>query len=161
MGCRQRYNYRRQPTRPSIFSTLECMSGEVMHHRPTLRLTSGRSGVKLRSRSSIDVSWWFSLFGKSTVKLSAMPCICWRNDVLFSVLKTENMTLKSAKDDIVRTLSCVPGLFGKLCYLAMLRNEGGDYEHWGLNKTHGAELASASMHTAHKIIFTEVLRSPI
>ena len=95
------------------------------------------------------------------MKLSAMPCICWRNDVLFSVLKTENMTLKSAKDDIVRTLSCVPGLFGKLCYLAMLRNEGGDYDHWGLNKTHGAELASASMHTAHKIIFTEVLRSPV
>jgi hypothetical protein len=71
------------------------------------------------------------------------------------------MTLKSAKDDIVKTLSCVPGLFGKICYLAMLRNEDGEYDHWGFNKTHGAELASASLHTAHKIIFGEVLRSPV
>ena len=71
------------------------------------------------------------------------------------------MTLISAKDDILRTLSCVPGLFGKIWYLAALRNDDGRYEHWGFNRAHGAELASGSMHTAHKIIFTEVLRSPL
>ena len=71
------------------------------------------------------------------------------------------MTLKSAQDDIVKTLSFVPGLFGKICYLARLRNEDGEYDHWGFNKTHGAELATASMRTAHRIIFTEVLRSPL
>lgn len=80
---------------------------------------------------------------------------------MFGVLKAENMTLKSAQDDIVKTLSFVPGLFGKICYLAALRNDSGEYDHWGFNKTHGAELATASMHTAHRIIFTEVLRLPV
>ena len=71
------------------------------------------------------------------------------------------MTLKSAKDDVLRTLGYVPGLFGKMGYLAMLRNEDGEYDHWGFARTHGSELASESMHTAHRIIFTEVLRSRI
>ena len=71
------------------------------------------------------------------------------------------MTLISAKNDVMRTLNFVPGLFGKICYLAALRNDSGEYEHWGFSRTHGAELASGSMHTAHRVIFTEVLRSPL
>ena len=71
------------------------------------------------------------------------------------------MALTSAKNDILRTLSCLPGLFGKICYLAALRNVEGEYEHWGFSRTHGPELASESMHMAHRIIFTEVLRSSL
>lgn len=61
----------------------------------------------------------------------------------------------------MRTLGYVPGLFGKICYLAKLRNEDGEYDHWGFKRSHGAELASESMHTAHRIIFAEVLRSRV
>jgi hypothetical protein len=71
------------------------------------------------------------------------------------------MTLTSAKNDFMRTLNSVPGLLGKIFYLATLRNEVGEYEHWGFEKIHGRELAAESISTAHKIIFTDVLRSPI
>jgi hypothetical protein len=84
-----------------------------------------------------------------------------RNSPLFNVLKLENMTLTSAKNDFVRTLNAVPGVIGKLCYIAGLQNEEGAYEHWGLVKTHGPEQAADSIMTAHKIIFREALRSPL
>jgi hypothetical protein len=71
------------------------------------------------------------------------------------------MTLTSAKNDFVRTLNAVPGLIGKLCYVARLHNADGTYEHWGMTKTHGAEQAADSMMIAHKIIFREALRSPL
>jgi hypothetical protein len=71
------------------------------------------------------------------------------------------MTLTSAKNDFVRTLNAVPGLLGKLCYVASLRNEEGSYQHWGLVRTHGPEQAEDSMTTAHQIIFREALRSPL
>jgi hypothetical protein len=78
---------------------------------------------------------------------------------LFGVLKAEPMNLTSANDDFLRTLKSVPGLVGKICYMARLRNDSGDYEHWGLKKIHGYEQALESMATAHKIIFAEILRS--
>jgi hypothetical protein len=71
------------------------------------------------------------------------------------------MKLNSAKNDFVRTLNAVPGLVAKLCYIARLRNEDGEYAHWGLTRTHGAEEAAESIMTAHKIIFREALRSPL
>jgi hypothetical protein len=71
------------------------------------------------------------------------------------------MPLLSASDDFMKTLTRLPGLFGKICYLSALRNEAGEYEHWGLVRTHGSEAAVESMRTAHKIIFSEVLRSSL
>ena len=49
------------------------------------------------------------------------------------------MLLRSALEDFENsTLSAVPGLLGKLRYLARLHNGGGAYSHWGLGKVYGS-----------------------
>jgi hypothetical protein len=72
------------------------------------------------------------------------------------------MTFLSAYEDfVIRTLAGLGGAFEKLAYLRGLRNDAGDYRHWGLSRTFGHEQASAALAQAHTEIWLQVLRTPI
>ena len=71
------------------------------------------------------------------------------------------MSLITATTDFLRTLTAVPGNWGKLRYLAGLRKRDGEYHHWGLERTHGATAALGAIDEAHQSVMTEVLRSPL
>jgi hypothetical protein len=71
------------------------------------------------------------------------------------------MTLLSASEDLwYRTLGAFAGALEKLAYLASLRDEAGQYRHWGMSRTYG-EQAAAALAEAHTQVWIEVLRTPI
>ncbi len=72
------------------------------------------------------------------------------------------MPLFSASEDFARrTLSAISGLLPRLAYMTCLRDEQGDYRHWGLERTHGAAAAAEAMRRAHLEVVAEVLRTPL
>ena len=72
------------------------------------------------------------------------------------------MTLLSVGDDFVHTtLRAVPGLLGKLRYVAELRGEDGRYAHWGLARVYGEPAAQRALAEAHLALFLQVLRAPL
>ena len=68
--------------------------------------------------------------------------------------------LSALQDFVGRTLGSLSGPLSKLAYIGRLRR-GGDYEHWGLARAHGASAASAAISEAHTQIWLEVLRTPL
>lgn len=72
------------------------------------------------------------------------------------------MALRSALEDFEGTsLGAVPGLLGKLYYMAELHDGRGKYLHWGMRRVHGEEGARRAMRTSHAAILTRVLRTPL
>jgi len=72
------------------------------------------------------------------------------------------MKILSALEDFERfSLSALQGALVKLAYLAGLRNDAGEYAHWGLARAYGQESARQAMAEAHTRIFNEYLCSPI
>ncbi|HUK87043.1 MAG TPA: hypothetical protein VLT85_05215 [Terriglobales bacterium] len=72
------------------------------------------------------------------------------------------MTLLPISDDFVHTtLRAVPGLLGKLHYVAGLRGEDGRYAHWGLARVYGQPAAQRTLAEAHLSLFLKVLRAPL
>lgn len=72
------------------------------------------------------------------------------------------MTLRSALQDVKETtLSAIAGLLGRLKYLASLRQQQGQYKHWGVESVHGAEAAARALKTAHGEVLRNVLRTPL
>ena len=72
------------------------------------------------------------------------------------------MTLRSPLDDFVQnTLAAIPGILGKLDYVAGLREDCGGYLHWGLARVYGEEPAQQAAVEAHRRLFSEILRTPI
>jgi hypothetical protein len=70
--------------------------------------------------------------------------------------------LFSTLDDFSRTtLAGVPGWFGKLDYLAGLRDEAGRYQHWGVTRVYGEEAAQQAIGQAHRDVFLQILRMPL
>ncbi|HTA69081.1 MAG TPA: hypothetical protein VK776_12415 [Bryobacteraceae bacterium] len=67
---------------------------------------------------------------------------------------------RSAASDLWRnTLSQIPSLFGRLVYLASLRNaNSGRYEHHGLTLVFGEEDANRALKKSHTHVFREWLR---
>jgi len=70
------------------------------------------------------------------------------------------MTFKGPFEDLLLSLSAIPGALGKLTYLAGLRSEE-SYQHWGLARVHGSDKAEQAMRSAHEAIFLHVLRTPL
>lgn len=71
------------------------------------------------------------------------------------------MKLLSAYEDFVRgTLSKIPNALDRLRFVAEMRRAG-QYEHWGLSKTHGREAAERGIGEAHADTFEEVLSTPV
>jgi len=72
------------------------------------------------------------------------------------------MTLKSVKEDLkARTLQAISGLLGQLGYLASLRQEDGNYSHWGLSRVHGEPAAQEALAEAHQSVVTKIMRAPL
>ena len=71
------------------------------------------------------------------------------------------MTLLAIKDDFIeRTLAQVPGVLGKLRYVAELRADG-RYVHWGLERIYGEEGMQRTVGEVHRNLFLQVLRTPL
>jgi len=66
---------------------------------------------------------------------------------------------RSAGSDLWRnTLSQIPTVFGRLVYLASLRNpNNGQYEHYGLALVFGEDEAKAALKESHTTVFNEWL----
>jgi hypothetical protein len=72
------------------------------------------------------------------------------------------MTYLSASEDfLTTTVASLPGSWGKLHYLAELRTEDGDYDHWGLTRLHGRAAVQRALREAHRDVFLEILRTPL
>jgi len=70
--------------------------------------------------------------------------------------------LRSALEDFEdSTLTAVPGLLGKLRYVARLHSGGGAYSHWGLEKVHGSAPAEKAMRVSHGALVARILRTPL
>ena len=60
------------------------------------------------------------------------------------------------------TLQSVAGTLGKLDYVSGLRtDEPGEYVHWGLARVHGDREAQQAVAEVHRLVFSEVLSTPI
>ena len=71
------------------------------------------------------------------------------------------MTLISASEDLwQRTLEQLPSEFSRLSFLASLKTREG-YEHWGLGRKYGQEVASDVIAGAHTETFVRVLEMTI
>ena len=76
--------------------------------------------------------------------------------------KRKFVTFTSAFEDFEgRTLSAVPGLLGKLRYVAHLCNSSGANLHWGLGKVHGNEAAEMAIRSSQRMLVTRILRTPL
>lgn len=66
---------------------------------------------------------------------------------------------RSAAADLWRnTLSQIPSVFGRLVYLASLRNaNNGNYEHYGLALVFGEDEANRALRESHTAVFAEWL----
>lgn len=72
------------------------------------------------------------------------------------------MSLTSAFEDFEgRTLSAVPGVLGKLRYVAHLCNSSGGYLHWGLEKVHGRDAAEKAILSSQRTLVARILRTPL
>lgn len=72
------------------------------------------------------------------------------------------MKILSAFEDFERfSLSALQGTLVKLVYLAGLRNDVGEYTHWGMARAYGQETAKKAMAEAHSRIFNESLCAPL
>ncbi|MCU1309534.1 MAG: hypothetical protein JWO20_659 [Candidatus Angelobacter sp.] len=69
--------------------------------------------------------------------------------------------VESLDNFVKRTLAVVPGIWHKLAYLAALRKDSGEYEHWGLSKRYGKEATRSALGAAHSEVFVDVLRKPV
>jgi hypothetical protein len=69
------------------------------------------------------------------------------------------MLAKSASEDLFRhTLSRLPTQYGRLAYLASLRDSNtGVYKHHGLSASFGRDEAATALRESHEAIFTEWL----
>jgi len=72
------------------------------------------------------------------------------------------MTLLSAVEDFsTRTLATIPGVLGKLRYVAGLRLEDGRYEHWGMTRIYGESAVQQMLEDVHRDLVLQVLRMPL
>ena len=80
---------------------------------------------------------------------------------LCSELRTRMTLLSAYEDFVVRTLASLPGALAKLVYFGSLRDDAGDYCHWGMSRTFGQRSTSEALAQAHTEAWLKVLRTPI
>jgi len=72
------------------------------------------------------------------------------------------MTLHSALEDLQETtLRAFAGCLNRLEYLSGLRDNGGNYEHWGLARVYGDLAAKRALARAHRSLLSKLLAMPI
>jgi hypothetical protein len=96
-------------------------------------------------------------YSASGVTLPCVDCdlVCFSESVKYLVLTS------AVEDFEGRTLRSVPGLLGKLRYLALLCDTGGTYSHWGLEKVHGRDAADKAIRSSQRTLITQILRTPL
>lgn len=71
------------------------------------------------------------------------------------------MKLFGALEDFVNeTLAQIPGRLKRLGFVAEM-HQGGRYQHWGLSKTYGDDVAQRAIAEAHSDSFEKVLTTPV
>jgi hypothetical protein len=76
--------------------------------------------------------------------------------------RVECVALRSPLEDFeCTTLGAIPGLLGKLHYLATLHDGRGVYSHWGMARVHGEEAARQAICASHTAVLAQVLRAPL
>lgn len=76
--------------------------------------------------------------------------------------KCNFVVLTSAAEDFEgRTLNAVPGLLGKLRYVALLHDNRGTYSHWGLEKVYGSGSAEKAIRSSHGALIARILKTPL
>jgi hypothetical protein len=71
------------------------------------------------------------------------------------------MALVSPVEDfLIRSLGPVKSAVARLKYLGEIRRNC-VYEHWGMERTYGAERTNAALAEIHSMLWLEVLRTPI
>lgn len=53
------------------------------------------------------------------------------------------------------------GLWARLAYVAHLRDDKGEYMHWGLMRCHGDDSARSAIREVHEGVYAELLRTPV
>lgn len=72
------------------------------------------------------------------------------------------MPLTSALEDFERTtLQAVPGVLGKLRYMAELHDGQGGYVHWGMGRVYGEPTARRAIRSSHSAVITQLLKTPL
>jgi len=72
------------------------------------------------------------------------------------------MRLHSAFEDLHRTtLRVISGCFGRLEYVATLKNGPRNYAHWGLCRVYGDVSAVNALAETHRSLVSQVLSTPI
>ena len=72
------------------------------------------------------------------------------------------MTLLSPYEDFVtRTLGALKGTWARLEFVAGLRGENNQYQHWGMENVHGPKAAQLAIAQAHTYVFQRALETPI
>jgi hypothetical protein len=72
------------------------------------------------------------------------------------------MTLLSAYEDFVeRSLGALKGNWARFNFVAGLRGESLEYEHWGMEQTHGPQAARKAMAEAHEELLERILETPL
>lgn len=64
--------------------------------------------------------------------------------------------LSGAEDFQLRTLGSIPSALERLAYVTELRSRQA-YEHWGMARTYGTDVAQAAIAENHSQVFVEVL----
>jgi len=72
------------------------------------------------------------------------------------------MTFVSALEDLQKTtLKAITGGLRKLEYVAGLRDQEGNYKHWGLARVYGELRSKNALTDAHRVLLSNVLSTPI
>lgn len=59
------------------------------------------------------------------------------------------------------TLGAIPGLLGRLRYIAELHDGHGGYAHWGMGRVHGEHAARRAIRASHSAVVGKLLRTPL
>lgn len=69
--------------------------------------------------------------------------------------------LSPYEDFVTRTLGALKGTWARLEFIAGLRAENNQYQHWGMENVHGARASQAAIAQAHTSVFQRALETPI
>src|SRR5258708_18295662 len=98
-----------------------------------------------------------------TVLLCRTESLSWTAVAVYFLFgKRKFVMLRSALEDFEdSTLSAVPGLLGKLRYVALLHSGGGGYAPWGVGKGYGDGPRGEATPPAHGALGFGVIGTPV
>src|SRR5437879_3046603 len=94
------------------------------------------------------------LSGKSMVS-----CIRFCTEIRVTRSVTAVRILTAFEDFMLNSVGAVPGKLAKLRFVAGLKRDGRQYQHWGLSRAHGAEAAQRALRAAHEQLLANLLQT--